>query len=199
MLKAEEIKVVLLGASGVGKSSIVLRFVTGDFKVDHESTLGAAFMAKMLVHNGKSAKFQIWDTAGQEKYQSLAPMYYRDSKVAIVVYDVTKKETFLEVRNWISELKEKGPSDIMIWIVGNKTDLLNADDQSDCVGVSEANEYAKSIGAHSRMTSAKEDKGIKDLFIKVFEEFQNTETEARGRNFTLDKGAKKTTKEGGCC
>jgi Ras-related protein Rab-22 len=88
--KPREVKVVLLGDTGVGKSSLVLRFVTNNFKPYSESTIGASFMSKMIMVQGKPIKFQIWDTAGQEKYHSLAPMYYRGAAAAIIVYDITR-------------------------------------------------------------------------------------------------------------
>jgi len=88
--KPREVKVVLLGDTGVGKSSLVLRFVTNNFKPYSESTIGASFMSKMIMVQGKPIKYQIWDTAGQEKYHSLAPMYYRGAAAAIIVYDITR-------------------------------------------------------------------------------------------------------------
>ena len=88
--KVREVKVVLLGDSGVGKSSLVLRFVTNSFKPYSESTIGASFTTKLITLEEKSIKYQIWDTAGQEKYHSLAPMYYRGAAAAIIVYDITR-------------------------------------------------------------------------------------------------------------
>ncbi|KAF4315718.1 hypothetical protein BBO99_00007754 [Phytophthora kernoviae] len=96
--KAREVKVVLLGDTGVGKSSLVLRFVTNNFRPYSESTIGASFMSKMIVVNDTPIKYQIWDTAGQEKYHSLAPMYYRGAAAAIVVYDITRKSDLEEKR-----------------------------------------------------------------------------------------------------
>lgn len=93
--KAKEVKVVLLGDSGVGKSSLVLRFVVNDFKPYSEATIGASFFSKLVVTNNTPLKFQIWDTAGQEKYHSLAPMYYRGAAAAILVYDITNKVLML--------------------------------------------------------------------------------------------------------
>jgi len=87
--RPRECKLVLLGESGVGKSSLVLRFVTNNFRAATESTIGASFMSKMILVDGAPIKFQIWDTAGQEKYHSLAPMYYKGAAAAIIVYVVT--------------------------------------------------------------------------------------------------------------
>ena len=115
-----QIKVIVLGDSGVGKSSLLLRFVNDEFNEFNEPTLGAAFISK--VHNygqNKSVRYQIWDTAGQEKYKSIAPIYYRcksennsESQVALCVYDITNKNSFQVMKNWVEELKTKGPEGI---------------------------------------------------------------------------------------
>lgn len=89
-----------------------MRFVTNQFKPNYESTLGAAFMARIINHNEKPYKFQIWDTAGQERYHSLAPLYYKDSEVAIIVYDITNRGSFDVLKDWIQELKDNGPKNI---------------------------------------------------------------------------------------
>lgn len=89
-----QFKLVLLGESSVGKSSLVLRFVKGQFHEFQESTIGAAFLTQTVQIDDTTVKFEIWDTAGQERYHSLAPMYYRGAQAAIVVYDITNKETF---------------------------------------------------------------------------------------------------------
>ena len=82
-------------------------------------------MSKILVVQGKQIKFQIWDTAGQEKYHSLAPMYYRGAAAAIIVYDITRPNTFKTLKNWVEELRNQGPKDIAIAVAGNKADLQN--------------------------------------------------------------------------
>ena len=141
MSDPREVKVVLLGDTGVGKSSLVLRFVTNSFKAYSESTIGASFMSKIMTIDGNKIKFQIWDTAGQEKYHSLAPMYYRGAAVAIVVYDITRKSSFTTLQNWIKELRQLGPEDIVIVIAANKCDL---DDQRE-VETETARAYARSV------------------------------------------------------
>ena len=109
---AMQVKLVLLGDTGVGKSSIVLRFVANNFKLDEDATIGASYMSKMLHIDDKTIKFNIWDTAGQERYQSLAKMYYRDANAAILVYDITKKQSFEGLKRWYNELREYGPKNI---------------------------------------------------------------------------------------
>ncbi|CAD8120840.1 unnamed protein product [Paramecium sonneborni] len=203
-----EVKVVLLGDSGVGKSSIVLRFCSDIFKVTHESTLGAAFMARTIEVNGINFKFQIWDTAGQEKYKSLTPLYYREAQVALIVYDITHKDSFDVLKSWVNELKAHGPKKILQVLVGNKNDLI----EDEKVSYDEANNYAQQIGASLKLTSCKENKGIQELFVSIAEQIlyeeQNKLVEGKKSdkqsstptvNFTLDEQNKKKKKEGGCC
>lgn len=101
------------------------------------TTLGAAYFEKVHDYDGKSMKFQFWDTAGQQKFRAIAKIYYKDAKVAIVVYDVTSRESFEGLKTWMDELKEKGPQNMVIAVVGNKIDLLN-----EAVSIQEGQEYA---------------------------------------------------------
>ncbi|KAJ0399854.1 hypothetical protein P43SY_000422 [Pythium insidiosum] len=192
--KAREVKVVLLGDTGVGKSSLVLRFVTNNFRPYSESTIGASFMSKMLVVNDVPIKYQIWDTAGQEKYHSLAPMYYRGAAAAIVVYDITRKQSLTTLKNWVKELKQLGPDNIVIAIAGNKSDL----EEKREVPASQARAYAEEIGALFIETSAKEDTNVSDLFIKISEALPTSSTESNALPEIVDPygGGKK---KGGCC
>ena len=159
----KDIKTVLLGDSGVGKSSLVLRFVTDTFRPYSESTIGASFLTKILLVNEKQSKFFIWDTAGQEKYHSLAPMYYRGAQVAIIVYDITNKNSFLTLKRWVKELKLHGPPDILIAIVGNKSDLSG----NRKVSYNQAKAYADEINVLFIETSAKNNSNINELFTNI--------------------------------
>lgn len=161
--KPREVKVVLLGGTGVGKSSIMLRFVTNNFKPYSESTIGASFMSKMITVDSRQIKFQIWDTAGQEKYHSLAPMYYRSAGAAIIVYDITQPKTFNILKTWVEELRSKGPKDIAIAIAGNKADLANRREVDQGMAMA----YAEDIGAMYIETSAKDDMNVHDIFVKL--------------------------------
>ena len=104
---------MLLGDSAVGKSSLVLRFVRGQFFEYQESTIGAAFLTQTVALNDTTVKFEIWDTAGQERYHSLAPMYYRGAAAAIVVYDITNRDTFQRAKQWVKELQRQGNPNIV--------------------------------------------------------------------------------------
>lgn len=118
-------KLVLLGESAVGKSSIVHRFVKNTFDDMRESTIGAAFLTQTisLPEVNTTIKFEIWDTAGQERYKSLAPMYYRNANAALCVYDITSKASFAKAQEWIKELNKQAPEGIVVALVGNKADL----------------------------------------------------------------------------
>jgi len=105
--KVYQFKLVLLGESAVGKSSLVLRFVRGQFFDYQESTIGAAFLTQTVALSDSTVKFEIWDTAGQERYHSLAPMYYRGAAAAIVVYDITSPDSFARAKSWVRELQRQ--------------------------------------------------------------------------------------------
>lgn len=118
-----ESKVVLIGDASVGKTSLLNRFSTGSHSQLISPTLGAAFTTKMVEVNGESVKLQIWDTSGEEKYRSMAPLYYRSAAVAIVVYDITSESSFDNLDMWINQLKSHVLQNAMIIVVGNKVDL----------------------------------------------------------------------------
>merc|ERR1711915_900455 len=130
---------VLLGESAVGKSSLVLRFVKGQFHEFQESAIGAAFLTQTVCLDDTTVKFEIWDTAGQERYHSLAPMYYRGAQAAIVVYDITKPDTFERAKMWVKELQRQASANIVIALTGNKADLAN----NQAIEYEEANAYAE--------------------------------------------------------
>ena len=113
---AQTCKVVLLGESGVGKTCIIARFINNTFEENLISTTGASYAGKTMTfdeYEGKSIKFEIWDTAGQEKYRSLTKIFYKDAGAAILVYDITRKESFEEIQKyWINQIKDFAPKNI---------------------------------------------------------------------------------------
>ncbi|AGO09815.1 AaceriAAL176Cp [[Ashbya] aceris (nom. inval.)] len=163
-----QFKLVLLGDSSVGKSSIVHRFVKDSFDEFRESTIGAAFLSrtiKLVDHDDAMIKFEIWDTAGQERYKSLAPMYYRNANAALVVYDVTQEDSLAKAQSWVNELKSKvGDEDLVICLVGNKLDLVEGDSKPRVIDSEEAQAYAEAHGLIFHEVSAKSGKGILDVF-----------------------------------
>jgi small GTP-binding protein len=168
MQTTQQVKVVLLGRSGVGKSSIVLRFVADSFKGDTDATIGASYLTKILTIADCTVKFNIWDTAGQERYSPLARMYYREADAAILVYDITKTASFEGLRAWVDELTANGPKGIgkgysVLAVAGNKEDLVDNEE----VDTTEAKSWAKQVGAIYHKTSAKTNFGIEQLFREV--------------------------------
>lgn len=157
-------KLVLLGDSAVGKSSLVLRFVKKQFFEYQESTIGAAFLTQTVEVDDYVVKFEIWDTAGQERYHSLAPMYYRGAAAAIVMYDITNKRSFEGAKSWVKELQRQGNPNIVITLAGNKLDLAEDNRQ---VSEEEAQTYAEDNSCIFMETSAKTNHNVSNLFITI--------------------------------
>ncbi|OHT06277.1 small GTP-binding protein [Tritrichomonas foetus] len=117
------VKAVLLGDSGVGKTCIVSQYVIGSAPINVKPTIGAAFLTKRVNYEGNDLELLVWDTAGQEVYRGLAPMYYRNAVIAIIVYDITIPESFNSVQYWLEELEANSDQNLVITICGNKLDL----------------------------------------------------------------------------
>jgi small GTP-binding protein len=116
-------KVVLIGDSGVGKSNLLSRFTRNEFNLETKSTIGVEFATRSIRTEGKTIKAQIWDTAGQERYRAITSAYYRGAVGALLVYDISKHSTFKNVSRWLTELRENADRNIVIMLVGNKSDL----------------------------------------------------------------------------
>ena len=138
------LKAVLVGDTKVGKSCILSRFVQDSFDQNTPATVGAAFHTKIVHTDYGPIILQLWDTAGQEKYRSLAPMYYRSAAAAILVYDVTNKQSFENLQLWNQEIIEKAPSGLAIFIVGNKFDCIEERVVSPAAGQSSAHDLGAS-------------------------------------------------------
>ncbi|XP_031552168.1 ras-related protein Rab-21-like [Actinia tenebrosa] len=161
--RKNQFKVVLLGEGCVGKTSLMLRYVQDKFNDKHLTTLQASFLNKRLNIGGQRVNLAIWDTAGQERFHALGPIYYRDSNGAILVYDITDEDSFLKVKNWVKELKKMLGDDISLCIAGNKIDL----EKDRHVEASDAEAYARTVGARHFHTSAKLNKGIEEMFFEL--------------------------------
>jgi len=173
--KIFQFKLVLLGESAVGKSSLVLRFVKGQFLEYQESTIGAAFLTQTVSLNDTIVKFEIWDTAGQERYHSLAPMYYREAQAAIVVYDITSTDSFERAKSWIKELQRQGNPNIVIALAGNKSDL----DTNRRIQQTEAQTYADDNALLFMETSAKTAANVNELFVAIAKKTSKNNTRSK--------------------
>ena len=159
-------KIVLIGDSGVGKTCIISRFVSGDYNKNMNSTDGASYATKKLVlpKLKTSINLDIWDTAGQERYKSLTKFFYKDAAMIIMVYDVTLKTSFDNLKEyWYREVQELSEKNFVLGIAGNKSDLYEREQVSE----KEAREYAKSINAVFGLTSAQNNTGIDQLFEDI--------------------------------
>ncbi|KAI7988888.1 Ras-related protein RHN1 [Camellia lanceoleosa] len=159
-------KLVLLGDMGTGKTSLVLRFVKGQFYEYQESTIGAAFFTQVLSLNEATIKFDIWDTAGQERYHSLAPMYYRGAAAAVVVYDITSMDSFERAKKWVRELQRQGNPNLVTVLVANKADLESKERcrmRAELIG----EQYAKDNRLLFFETSAKSAQNVNELFYEI--------------------------------
>ena len=154
-------KIILVGDSGVGKTSIMGRYL-GDYDPHEKATIGASFKSKLEKVEGKdSIQFEIWDTAGQERYRSVNSIFYQDAYVCLLVYDITKKESFENLKNyWYNAVKECGSEGIIFHIAGNKVDLLDKEQ----VQKKEVEEYCESINAEFNYVSAIKNAYINNLF-----------------------------------
>jgi len=190
--KIQPFKLVLLGESAVGKSSLVLRFVKGQFHEYQESTIGAAFLTQTVCFDDTTVKFEIWDTAGQERYHSLAPMYYRGSQAAIVVYDITNTDTFTRAKNWVKELHRQASANIVIALAGNKADLSN----KRMIEYEDAQAYSEENGLLFMETSAKTAMNVNELFLAIAKKLpKNQEVQGGSSGTTSRPGVQLTNKD----
>ena len=189
------VKLVLIGDSGVGKTSIVTQYVSGTAPGSVKPPIGAAFVTKEIVVDDQQLELLIWDTAGQEVYRGLAPMYYRSALIAIVVYDCTRQQSFDTVSYWIKELKNNVDGNIIILVCGNKVDL---EDQK-VIDSSVAQASADANEALFAETSASTGAGIERMFQMAVKKLLQT----RGQTQTKDRGLKLdgngSGNSGGCC
>ncbi|KAI8881567.1 ras-related protein rab-22A-like protein [Backusella circina FSU 941] len=193
-----EAKVVILGSTGVGKTSVAVRYVKNTFSPNGTSTIGASFMTKKLSVDSCSVRLQIWDTAGQERFRAMAPMYYRGASAAILVYDITSEESFAEMISWMDELDKNMTADLVIHVVGNKIDLASERK----VPFQKVLDYCKRQhqvnGVHE--VSAKDNNGIDDLFYEITQTLVNNiyNQDINIPSSTLGKPEEPISKSG-CC
>ena len=194
---SEEIKCVFLGDSGVGKTCILNYFVNGTFSKDSTPTIGAAYVSKTIIYDKKQCDLMVWDTAGQEMYRGLAPMYYRNAKAAFLVYDITSKKSFEAVSYWANELSKNSvrEDEVAVIVVGNKVDR---DDDRE-VATEVAQEQADQLNAKFFEVSALSGVNIERLFqTATAEVLKRKEKSHKGVEDPIDLNQTVETKKG-CC
>lgn len=159
-------KVVLIGDSGVGKSNLLSRFTRNEFNLETKSTIGVEFATRSIQANGKTIKAQIWDTAGQERYRAITSAYYRGAVGALLVYDIAKNITFKNVEKWLTELLENAAGNIVIMLVGNKSDLRHLRE----VPTETAKEFAEKNNLLFIETSALDSSNVELAFQQILTE-----------------------------
>uniref|UniRef100_A0A5B6ZY98 Putative Ras-related protein RABA3 n=1 Tax=Davidia involucrata TaxID=16924 RepID=A0A5B6ZY98_DAVIN len=159
-------KVVVIGDSAVGKTQILSRFTKNEFCFDSKSTIGVEFQTRTLTIKSKIIKAQIWDTAGQERYRAVTSAYYRGALGAMLVYDITKRQTFDHVARWVEELRAHADNSIVIMLIGNKADLVDLR----AVPTEDAVEFAEDQSLFFFETSALSGDNVDSAFFKLLEE-----------------------------
>lgn len=156
-------KYIIIGDTGVGKSCLLLQFTDKRFQPVHDLTIGVEFGARMINIAGKPVKLQIWDTAGQESFRSITRSYYRGAAGALLVYDITRRETFNHLASWLEDARQHASANMVIMLIGNKCDLAHRR----AVSTEEGAQFAKENGLIFMETSAKTAQNVEDAFINT--------------------------------
>ncbi|XP_022856720.1 ras-related protein RABA4d-like [Olea europaea var. sylvestris] len=205
-------KIVLIGDSAVGKSQLLARFARNEFNLESKATIGVEFQTKTLAIDNKTVKAQIWDTAGQERYRAVTSAYYRGAVGAMLVYDMTKRQSFDHMARWLEELRGHADKNIVVMLIGNKCDLgtLRA------VPTEDAQEFAERENLYFMETSALEKTNVESAFMTILTEIyqiinKNSLTAGDGLDFVKSASLKGTriivpgqdsdhnARKSGCC
>ena len=191
-------KILVLGDTSVGKSCLLLRFCDNSFQEAHLTTIGLDFRLKTInLKDGRKVKIQIWDTAGEDRFRSITRNYYKGAKGILLIFDVTDKETFTHVRDWIERIHEESPEGITICLVGNKIDM----NESRVISNEEGKKLADEFKIPSFETSAKSNIGVEEVFTYLVKEvdtiYMNEHKEEVGRKTVLNQKTKNKKKK--CC
>ena len=192
----EKIKLMVLGDSNVGKSSILTKYCKNQFFTKYITTIGIDFQTKYLNINNKKIKVQIWDTAGQERYRVVTKNYFNTSNGFIIIYDITDRGSFNNINNWMEQIESFIGKEVKCILFGNKNDLENKRD----VQIEEGKELAKKYNCPFFETSAKEgnniEEGFKEIIMEIIKGNKNSKA---NRNNSIILKSKKTKQKSNCC
>ena len=197
MAKIEDIKIITLGNSAVGKSSFILKYTDNVFSLDYLTTLGVDYKHKKIkLKNGKDVRLRIFDTAGQERFKSVSASFIKKADGVILIYDIGEKDSFEAVDNWIKSIREIGKDKLPIILVGNKCDLS---DDKRMISLKEGQDKANEFNILFYETSCKEGINIKEVFEKLIDDIiEKGNKNLMGEFKILNKGKKGKKKEK-CC
>jgi len=204
-------KYIIIGDTGVGKSCLLLQFTDKRFRTDHDLTIGVEFGARLITIENKQIKLQIWDTAGQESFRSITRSYYRGASGALMVYDISRRDTFNHLTRWLEEARANANANLAIMLIGNKADLERRE-----VSFEEGNQFARDNGLIFRETSAKTSLNVEEAFIQtakqIYTNIQNNVYDLSSESSGIKVGAPGTggayqvggpprqdARTGGCC
>ncbi|XP_024629275.1 ras-related protein RABB1c [Medicago truncatula] len=165
MSRSYAFKYIIIGDIGVGKSCLLLQFTDNRFQRFHDTTIGVEFGIRTININNNPVKLQIWDTAGQERFSSITKSYYRKAADALLVYDITRRETFDHMATWLEDARQHASSDTIIMLIGNKSDLAC----NRVVSTEEGEKFTKENGLMFMEVSAKSRENIEEAFVKTAE------------------------------
>ena len=198
-----KLKVVVVGDSGVGKTNLIKRFVSNTYNPNTKATVGVEFLSKSYKINDQVFKIEIWDTAGQERYKSITAAYYKGAKGALIVYDITQKDTFENINKWMSEVRDKSTKDLKILIVGNKTDLVDERQVSTEEALSKAKELESPVMEASALDGSNVKAAFYDLLKEMYKEIKKKIEIVESQNTGGKDGVQLNTNEEkekkGCC
>ncbi|CAN4098797.1 unnamed protein product [Withania somnifera] len=199
-------KIVVIGDSGVGKSNILSRFTRNEFCLESKSTIGVEFATRTLQVEGKTVKAQIWDTAGQERYRAITSAYYRGAVGALLVYDITKRQTFDNVLRWLRELRDHADSNIVIIMAGNKSDLKHLRAVPEQDGQALAEKEGLSFLETSALEAFNVDKAFQTILTDIYQIIckkalaaQEAATSTPGQGTTINVSDTSANVKRGCC
>jgi Ras-related protein Rab-2A len=196
-------KYIIIGDTGVGKSCLLLQFTDKRFQPVHDLTIGVEFGARLITIDNHQIKLQIWDTAGQESFRSITRSYYRDAAGALLVYDITRRESFNHLSRWLEEARQNGNPNMTIMLIGNKSDL----EHRRAVSTKEGEIFAQENGLVFLETSAKSAANVETAFIKtaenIYEKIKegvyDPSREGNGVKLGVMANNAKPSKKSGCC
>ena len=201
-------KIVIIGDSGVGKTNLITRYLKNDFKPETKATIGVEFNDKKYEYKNKKIKIQIWDTAGQERYRSLTSMYYKGAKGAILVYDITSKNSFENIDKWLIEMKKTADENIKIILIGNKCDLIDKREVKEDDGKIKAKDLNVPFMETSALNCINVEKAFNflieeianfDIGIEDDFDFEEIKDGKNVNNINLNNNEKNNEKKKKCC